>query len=155
MVSTYRKEMTNFPFFLVLSYSTDIFTFILHWFYICSTYVLLVSLFVGFVLHPLSDSLLFTNLIISSSGQNSWYLQFILNLLLSSPRTSTWLCFLYLLHVRSFHTWLTSSACSLFFPPVSLCLLQISEIIILCWVRSGHNATTVRKLLSEIYILCH
>ena len=33
-----------------------------------------VTLFVGFVLHPLSDSLLFTNLIISSSSQNSWYI---------------------------------------------------------------------------------
>ena len=49
------------------------FTFILHMLYICSTFVLLVSLSVGFVLHPLSDSLLFTNLIISSSSENSWY----------------------------------------------------------------------------------
>ena len=72
MVSTYRKEMTNFPLF---PFSTKMFTFILHLFYIyltfilhlfynCSTFVLLVSLFVGFVLHPLSDSLLLTNLII-------------------------------------------------------------------------------------------
>ena len=80
MVSTYTKGMTNFPFFLLFSFSTDIFTFILHLFhrnftlvlllfYICFTFVLHVSLFVGFVLHPLSDSLLFTNFIISSSSQ--------------------------------------------------------------------------------------
>ena len=41
------------------------------YFYICSTFVLFVSLFVSFVLHPLSDSLLF---IIISSSINSWYL---------------------------------------------------------------------------------
>ena len=65
MVPTYRKGMTNFH----LSFPQ---TF-LHLFYICFTFALLVSLFVGFVLHPLSESLLFTNLIISSSSQNSWY----------------------------------------------------------------------------------
>ena len=43
----------------------------LHLFYICSTFILFVSLFVSFVLHPLSDSLLF---IIISSSINSWYL---------------------------------------------------------------------------------
>ena len=64
--------MTNIC--LHFSFSTEMFTFILHLFYICSTFVLLVSLSVGFVLHPLSDSLLFTNIIISSSSQKSWYL---------------------------------------------------------------------------------
>ena len=43
------------------------------YFYICSTFVLFVSLFVSFVLHPLSDSLLL-NLMITSSSINSWYL---------------------------------------------------------------------------------
>ena len=66
-------------------------------FYICFTFVLLVSLFVSFVLHPLSDSLLFTNLIISSSSQKLLAPLFIFNLLLSGPRTSTWLNLLYLL----------------------------------------------------------
>ena len=42
-----------------------------NYFYICSTFVLFVSLFVSFVLHPLSDWLLF---IITSSSINSWYL---------------------------------------------------------------------------------
>ena len=40
MVSTYRKEMTNFPLF---SFSTEMFIFILHWFYICFTFVLLIN----------------------------------------------------------------------------------------------------------------
>ena len=53
MVSTYRKGMTNFPLFYPF-----------HRHYIYFTSVLRVSLSVGFVLHPLSDSLLFTNLII-------------------------------------------------------------------------------------------
>ena len=65
------------PFF---PFSTEILTFILHLFYIQHVYFTLVlhlfyicfagyfvSLFVGFVLHPLSDSFVFTNLIISSS----------------------------------------------------------------------------------------
>ena len=43
-------------------------------FFISFTFVLLVSLFVGFVLHPLSDSLLFTNFIICCSSQYSWKL---------------------------------------------------------------------------------
>ena len=61
--------MTNLsPFFFLHRNVHIYFTF-----NICSTFVLLVSLFVGFVLHPLSDSLLFTNIIISSSSQNSWY----------------------------------------------------------------------------------
>ena len=29
----------------------------------------------------------------------------------------------------------------------------ISEMITLCWVRSGYNATTVKKMISKIYIL--
>ena len=62
MVSTYRKGMTNFPFF-------SFYLFLHRHLYIYFTFVLLLSLFVGFVLHPLSDSLLFTNLIISSSSQ--------------------------------------------------------------------------------------
>ena len=32
-------------------------------------------------------------------------------------------------------------------------ILQISEIIILCWVRSGYNATTAKEMMSEIYIM--
>ena len=32
-----------------------------------------------------------------------------------------------------------------------LCRIQISVIIILYWVRCGYNATTVKKLMSEIY----
>ena len=79
MVSTFRKGMTNFPFFIFIFIFFPPFFFphrnYLHLFYIyfsiCSTFVLFVSLFVSFVLHPLSDSLLF---IIISSSINSWYL---------------------------------------------------------------------------------
>ena len=84
--------MTYFPFFLLFSFSK-----VLHLFYICFTFVLLVSLFVCLVLLPLSDSLLFTNLIISLlPSKNSMYLYSCVIPLLSGPRTSTWLCLLYL-----------------------------------------------------------
>ena len=72
MVSTYRKGMTNSPFFLHRNFYSDL-TFILHLFYICFAF--------------LSDSLLFTNIIISSSSQNFRYLYsyLIFNLLLCRP----------------------------------------------------------------------
>ena len=47
--------------------------------------------------------------IFSSSCQNSWYLYSYSNLFLCGLRTSTLLCFLHLLLLCSFHTWLTSS----------------------------------------------
>ena len=105
MVSTYRKGMTNFPLFLI---SLQTFYIV---FYICFTFVLLVSLFVGFVLHPLSDSLLFTNLIISSSSQNSWY-RYLYSYLISFcpvPGPVPDSAFYIFFWVISFHTWLTSS----------------------------------------------
>ena len=69
MVSTFRKGMTNFPLFFppfFFPHRNYLHLFYIY-FYICSTFVLFVSLFVSFVLHPLSDSLLF---IITSSSIN-------------------------------------------------------------------------------------
>ena len=66
----------------------------LHLFHFCFTFVLLVSLFVSFVLHPLSDSLLFTNLIISSSSQN-WRIHPWGKYRMGTP---DWVCFPYLNH---------------------------------------------------------
>ena len=76
MVSTFRKGMTNFP-PLFFPHRNYLHLFYIY-FYICSTFVLFVSLFVSFVLQPLSDSLLF---IIISSSIYSWYLYSLFNLL--------------------------------------------------------------------------
>ena len=68
--------MTNFP-PLFFPHRNYLHLFYIY-FYICSTFVLFVSLFVSFVLQPLSDSLLF---IIISSSIYSWYLYTLFNLL--------------------------------------------------------------------------
>ena len=106
MVSAYRKGMTNFHSFLLISFSTDIFTSVLHLFCLF-VYLSVVFFLYGFVLLPhlthceISYTLL--------SAINSWYFCSYLIPFLSGPRTNTWLCFLYLLLLCSFHTWLTSS----------------------------------------------
>ena len=65
------KELYLFPFRRKINPHRNYLHLFYIYFYICSTFVLFVSLFVSFVLHPLSDSLLF---IILSSSINSWYL---------------------------------------------------------------------------------
>ena len=69
---TGREWLISPPFFPPFFYPHSNYLHLFYmYFYICSTFVLFVSLFVSFVLHPLSDSLL---LIITSSSINSWYL---------------------------------------------------------------------------------
>ena len=121
MVSTFRKGMTNFP-PLFFPHRNYLHLFYIY-FYILSTFVLFVSLFVSFVLQPLSDSLLF---IFISSSLNSWYLHSLFNLLcvVTGPEPDSAFCiFFFCVHFTPDQLPLLQCVyvCSLFVS-VSLCL---------------------------------
>ena len=125
-----NTQQGNYKFFSFFLYPQ---TF-LHLFYICFTFALLVSLFVCFT--PLSDSLLFTNLIFPLPAKNSLYLYLFMCNSSFVRSQDQYLTLLFVPFSFVFISHLTNVCSLLCYVYMYVCLYSVQ----LAWLGSKRNA---------------